>query len=351
MLQIAVSPEPSTHFTALKASPLTTMSETAHGGAKPMLPQIRKGNQEFLEDTAEIFIVTIPTGVSEGNKFMAQTPNGERLLVTCPPGSKGGDKLRIPTPSRDLEDSLTKTFQITAPANVKPQQVLQVLVCGKRIPIKLPANVFPGQVLHLKLPVEQVVENIELSYEDKSSTTKGWTRTIRLTDLKFQWIYQAADAPGTLSWGQSAYCRKLTYMEGNDPRMRTGNLDLVAASEVCSESSLWHLRKTLISYATVADFQTRSWDEKLSWFQGICSELTAPWDSGRIRFVVRRGNLLADSVNAVMSLSRADMRKRWRIEILNEPAIDSGGVMREWYVFCEVDGGVAQELSYFLSIH
>ena len=32
-----------------------------------------------------------------------------------------------------------------------------------------------------------------------------------------------------------------------------------------------------------------------------------------------------------MSLSRADMRKRWRIEFVGEPAIDSGGVTREWF--------------------
>lgn len=46
---------------------------------------------------------------------------------------------------------------------------------------------------------------------------------------------------------------------------------------------------------------------------------------------VRRSQLLLDSVDAVMSLSRDDLRKRWRIEFLGEPAIDAGGVMREWF--------------------
>jgi hypothetical protein len=58
--------------------------------------------------------------------------------------------------------------------------------------------------------------------------------------------------------------------------------------------------------------------------------LTAPWESGRVKIVVRRDHLLSDSVRAVLSLSRADMRKRWRMEFSGEPAIDSGGVMREW---------------------
>lgn len=245
-----------------------------------------------------------------------------------PPGLSQWKPIAHPRPPHEDEDLGTKIFQIKAPPNVRPRQVLQVLVCGKRIPIKLPANVVPGQVLHLKLPVEQVVENIELSYDDQS-TSKGWCRTIRLSDLKFQWVYQA-DTVQKHSVSRAAFCRKLTFMEGNDPRMRTGTLDLVPASEVCSESTLWHHGKTLLSYATVADIQTRSWDEKLTWFQEICAELTAPWDSGRIKMVIRRDQMLADSVRAIMSLSRADMRKRWRIEIFNEPAIDSGGVMREW---------------------
>lgn len=80
----------------------------------------------------------------------------------------------------------------------------------------------------------------------------------------------------------------------------------------------------------MADIQTKSLNEKINWFQEICAELTAPWDSGRIKAVVRREHLLADSVRAIMSLSRADMRKRWRVEFVDEPAIDSGGVMREW---------------------
>lgn len=254
---MALSPEPTTHYTPLKPSPLTTPSDTANGGAKPMTADVRQANQLFLEETAETFIVTIPEGISETQKFIAQTPMGERLLVTCPVGSKGGQKLRIPAPPREEEETATKTFQIKAPENVRSGQILPVLVCGKTIPIKLPANVVPGQILHLKLPVEQVVENIELSYEDQS-TSDGWYRTIRLSDLKFQWIYQASDdqigggddAPSSFAIGQAAFCRKLTFLEGNDPRMRTGMMELVPAPEVCSESTLRHHHRTLVSYAT-----------------------------------------------------------------------------------------------------
>jgi hypothetical protein len=300
---------------------------------------------------------------------IAQTPRGERFLVTCPPNAQGGQRLRIPAPhQRDEETSTnnnntafggggggggadTKIFQIKAPDGVRPNQVLPVLVCGKRIPITLPANVVPGQILNLKLPVEQVVGSIELSYDDKAS--KGWCRTIRMGDLKFQWVhndrtttktntntntneyvdngYDNDNGSSVSLLLQAAYCRKLTFLEGNDPRLRTGTLDFVPATEVVADSELRHHHRTLVSYATVADVQTKSLDEKSTWFQNICSELTAPWESGRIKLVVRRDQLLGDSVRGIMSLSRADMRKRWRVEFFGEPAIDSGGVMREFF--------------------
>jgi hypothetical protein len=41
--------------------------------------------------------------------------------------------------------------------------------------------------------------------------------------------------------------------------------------------------------------------------------------------------MLQDSVDAVMGLSRMDLRKRWRLEFLGEPAIDAGGPTTEWF--------------------
>lgn len=336
VLEIALSPEPETHYTSLKMATLTTTSEIPHGGAKPMTPQMKKANEEFLQETAVTFIVTIPCGVEPGQQFIAQTPQGDRFLVTCPPNTNGGQQLRIHAPPREFDEtstststSNTKIFQIKAPEEgLRPNQVLPVLICGKRILITLPDNVMPGQILNLKLPVEQVVGSIELSYDDKAS--KGWCRTIRITDFKFQWVHQT-DSSNKFSLGQAAFCRQLSFLEGNDPRMRTGTLELLPAQEVVADSELRHHHRTLVSYSTVADVQTKSLEKKITWFQGICGDLTAPWESGRIKIVVRRDQLLSDSVRAVMALSRADMRKRWRIEFYGEPAIDSGGVMREFF--------------------
>jgi len=86
-----------------------------------------------------------------------------------------------------------------------------------------------------------------------------------------------------------------------------------------------------VSYADIAHYQTQPLESKTEWFQQICSGLSPPWDAGRIQIVVRRQHLLADAVKAVMSLRRSDMRRKWRIDFQNEPAIDAGGVTREFF--------------------
>ena len=352
-LQVAVLPEPETHYTSLKMAHLTSVQETASGGARPMTESVRQANQDLLESTADSFLVTVPPSVEPGMQFLAKTPHGQQFLVTCPPNAGPNQPIRIRVPNKEpqpqepsseseenppAEDfhATIKLFQIIAPEGVRPNQVLSVLVCGKRIPVTLPDNVVPGQKLKLKLPVQQVVGSIELSYDQE--TSKGWCRTIRMSDLKFQWVRvdndkdkESKDKEDAWKTTKSALIRKLQFLEGNDTRMRTGTVELVPADQAICESELVHHNRTLVSYATIAHIQQQSLDEKTNWFQTICSDLTAPWETGRIKIVVRRTHLLNDSIQAIMSLGRQDMRKRWRLEFFGEPAIDSGGVMREWF--------------------
>jgi hypothetical protein len=55
---------------------------------------------------------------------------------------------------------------------------------------------------------------------------------------------------------------------------------------------------------------------------------------GHSHFVVkiRRDNILEDSLNALVRNTGAnDMRKPMRVEFVNEPAIDEGGVIKEYF--------------------
>ena len=130
---------------------------------------------------------------------------------------------------------------------------------------------------------------------------------------------------------KSAYVRKLSFLEGNDARMRTGYMDLVPAHEAVVDSKLVVQNRTLLSYGDIVAVQNKSLDEKTEWFQRICTQLTLPWEDGHVKMVVRRKHLLLDSVDAVMSLGRDDLRKRWRMEFLGEPGLDAGGLTKEWF--------------------
>lgn len=376
-LQVAVLPEPKTLFQPLKMAPLTTLEREATGGAKPMEADVRRRNEETAEASADSFLVTVPDGVSEGMQFVAKTPQGRKFLVTCPGGAAARQTIRILANGDEAEDedlafgregggmayrsaasaassaaaAATSTnssstahkfkfFEIVAPPGVQPNQVLPVNVCGKRIPIQLPSSVVPGQTIKLKLPIQEVIDSIELAYED---TLPGWNRTIRMSDLKFQWVKSGSSDKNSdgsnRRWSMSdrsikdvAFVRNLVILEGNDPRLRTGTVDLIPAQDSVTESELVvGNHKTLVSYANVAHIQTQPLEVKTEWFQSICRELSAPWESGRVQLVVRRDRLLGDAINGIMSLSRAELRKRWRIEFLNEPALDAGGVTREFF--------------------
>ena len=54
------------------------------------------------------------------------------------------------------------------------------------------------------------------------------------------------------------------------------------------------------------------------------------WDRGYMRINVRREFILKDSIEAVMGLSRKELRKVWRFEFIGEADIDAGGLAREW---------------------
>jgi E3 ubiquitin-protein ligase NEDD4 len=327
-------------------APITAADGTTGGGAVAMTPEVLKVNEAARESggTAQSFLVTIPSGVYPGMQFTVNV-NGQRFMVTCPNNAGPDMKVRIVPPAQREEPVAapkTQVFEVKVPQGVKPKQPFTLMANGQRVLVTCPPNVVPGQKIRFQLPVQHVIGSIQLSYD---SQTGGWCRTIRVTDLKFQWVRvnktkeeeevsgSNVDVDGMekFDFTKSAYVRKISFLEGNDARMRTGIVELVSANEAVVDSRLVHQGKTLVSYADIANIQGKALEEKTQWFQNICGQLTAMWDSGHIKIVVRRHHLLNDSLEAVMSLGRDDLRKRWRIEFLGEPAIDAGGVTREWF--------------------
>jgi hypothetical protein len=357
-LQITLPPEPVQHNHLLKMAPLTSVDgERTGGGAVLMTPEVRKVNQAASESggTAQTFLVTIPPNIYPGMQFTVNV-NGQRFMVTCPSNAGPNMKVRIVPPTQREEPMAapkTQVFEVSVPEGVRPNQPFTLMANGQRVLVTCPPNVVPGQKIRFQLPVQQVIGSIQLSYEGESG---GWCRTIRVNDLKFQWVRvnkndnssndskkgpedgkrdsaTAVDVDGMerFDFSKSAYVRKINYMEGNDARMRTGSVELVPANEAAVDSRLVFHNRTLLSYADIATVQGKPLEEKTLWFQNICKQLTADWNDGHIKLVIRRHQMLNDSVDSVMSLGREDLRKPWRIEFFGEPAIDAGGVTREWF--------------------
>lgn len=341
-LQITLPAEPITHNQLLKVAPLTCAEEDdAGGGAVKMTPEVLKVNQTATESggVAQTFLVTIPPNIYPGMQFTVNV-EGQRFMVTCPANAGPNMKVRIVPPTQREEPMAapkTQVFEVTVPAGVRPNQPFTLMANGQRVLVTCPTNVAPGQKIRFQLPVQQVIGNIQLSYENESG---GWCRTIRVKDLKFQWVRVQSkkeeqegflDDMEKFDFSKAAYVRKLSYLEGNDARMRTAKVDFLPANEAVVDSRLLHANKTLLSYADIANIQGKGLEEKIAWFQNICKQLMSNWETGHVKIVVRRHSLLQDSVDAVMSLGRDDMRKHWRVEFLGEPAIDAGGVTREWF--------------------
>jgi E3 ubiquitin-protein ligase NEDD4 len=355
-------------------------SAIGNGGAEEMNAEILRINTSGGSGAPKTFLVTIPPNVFPGMHFTV-TAEGQKFKVTCPPNAGPGKKVRIVAPNtgrgQDLKppeepetksDPKMQVYEVIVPQGVRPNQPFTLMANNQRVLVTCPPNVSAGQKIRFQLPVPVAKPkgkiNICLSYKDESGSS-GWERTVRVTDHKFQWIRvseqedddckkkssiddfvtsssrgaRALEDMTSFDFKKAAYVRKIQYLEGNDARMRTGIVSLVPANEAVVHSDYtdkdYHgtnISKKLFDYNDIAQIQCKSMDEKVEWFhESVCEELYTPWEKGHVKIVVRRHSLLEDSVSAIMSLGRNDMRKRWRIEFAGEPGIEAGGLTREWF--------------------
>jgi hypothetical protein len=323
----------------------------------PDSPNVRKINEPGNLGP-DAYMVTIPEGVRGGQQFPV-TIQGQQLMVTCPTHARTGTSVRIvpppaPTnltdgsdrsslapkkPKSESKEEKTQLFEVEVPKGVQPGRPFALLAGGVRVLVTCPVNANPGSRIRFKLPLALTqapkptneAACIKLKY-DKD----GWTRTIRVHDMKFQWVRM--DDAGNVDTNKrfdpekSAYVRKLEFRPGEDPRLRTGVLSLVPATESYVDSKIKDERgNDVVGYAEIAEAQVKDFEGKAQWFQDKCGLLCVEWNEGHMRMNVRRQLLLGDSVDAVMSLSRKDLRKLWRFEFIGEMGIDAGGLAREWF--------------------
>jgi hypothetical protein len=316
----------------------------------------------------QAYNVVVPPNTRPGQTFPASV-NGRIINIQCPPNARPGMTVRIVPPpeligpppgmqsatninrppenapnsnrSSSPRKTVNQTFEVHVPNGVRPNQQFSLIAGGQRVLVKCPPNARPGTKIRFTLPMpvaddNGVQKNIDVSM--KYDTEDGWIRSIRVTDMKFIWIRmdnegEVMTSDGGFDVNTSAYVKQLSFLQGNDNRMRTGKVSIVPASEHAVDSVIKDSKgKEVADYSEIGMVQKQTFDEKVEWMLKTCKALGVPWGEGHMRICVRRDNLLADSVDAVMSLGQEDMKKIWRFEFMGEQGIDAGGLAKEWFL-------------------
>ncbi len=340
-------------------------------------------SQQPQQQTMQAYNVTVPNHARPGQTF-AVSVDGRTIQVQCPPNASPGMivQIRVPAPivnqappgmqnatslnrppdqlqqqqqqqQQPRTRTITQMFEVTVPPGVRPNQPFSLMAAGQRVLVTCPSDARPGSRIRFQLPIQVpdaststdsnkksnndgVMQGVALKYD----TQDGWVRTVNVQDMKFTWIkvdpkgniISSTSKGGKFDVNNSAFVRDLTFLQGNDKRMRTGKLSLLPASEYSVDSDVIENGEKIVACAEISRIQTLKFDAKTTWFLQTCKKLSVPWENGHMRIVVRRETLLDDSIKAVMSLGREDLRKIWRFEFLGEMGIDAGGLAKEWYL-------------------
>lgn len=278
---------------------------------------------------AQQYVVTVPTNVRPGQQFRVMI-NNQEVMVTCPRGVRPGQRVtfQLPHPQERAAQAAPnhQMFEVTVPEGVRSGQPFALIANGQRVMVTCPPNVRPGQKIRFQLPIQlsqQQLESIRVSY-DKD----GWMRCLG-QDLKFHWVFNQADGD------QGAEKHKVTYdidrrafVRQFVPDAPRPTIEYIPAADYAIETSV---KGTNVTYSELNSVAAMPFQQKVDWLKGQFAQLRIPWEEGHIKLKVRRESVLQDSMDAIESIEAGDMRKIFRFEFLGEPALDAGGVAREYF--------------------
>lgn len=324
----------------------------------------------------------VPEGVGPNETFNVRLQaTSLDVLVKCPPNASPGDRVSFRVTPVDLRPAVLtsgeagqrdpvggnvpmseSTLQANEPARLEQRQIrkqrerrrfivtvperaqagpfwCRIDVQGKILQIHFTDADRPGDEIPIYIPPGQMdaTQNnrIEMTYQTNQDR---WVRVIRADNLKYVWTRKKEgriDVRSRFDMHRSAYVRNLVFFAGNDKRMRTGVLELVPAAEASFDSSFVINRgrlRQVFGHSDIVAVQSGTFTQKKLWFSNICqAHLRLDKNLGQVMIKVRREMLLEDSVEAVMSLGRPDLRRAWSFEFLGERGIDAGGLAREWF--------------------
>ena len=172
----------------------------------PDSPNVTRIPNSEGADGRAAYMVAIPQRVRGGQQFPV-TIAGQQLMVTCPPNARPGMSVRIvpPAPPRNLDRPPegpmgrggprrparppdTQMFEVVVPKGVQPGQPFALLAGGVRVLVTCPTNASEGQKIRFNLPLaltrKKTEEASKLAKVKLAYDKDGWTRTIRVSDMK-----------------------------------------------------------------------------------------------------------------------------------------------------------------------
>ena len=283
---------------------------------------------------AQQYVVTVPANVQQGQQFRVVI-NNQEVMVTCPRGVKSGQRVTFQLPTVQAPPPQAapnhQMFEVTVPDGVRAGQPFALIASGQRVMVTCPPNVRPGQKIRFQLPIQlsqQQLETIRVNY-DKD----GWMRCLG-QDLKFHWVYNVSDNSKKevhkipFEIDSTAFVREMVTLPNN-----TIDIRFIPAAEYSIETAV---KGTNVNYTELSAVAQMPFQQKVEWLKNQFTALKVPWEEGHIKLKVRRSHILMDAVDAIESLDAADMKKIFRFEFIGEPALDAGGVAREFYtIICE----------------
>jgi hypothetical protein len=158
-------------------------------------------------------------------------------------------------------------------------------------------------------------QRLRMSAGGQGAQGAGWTRTLGMDNF-VHW----SRPPGANGEHAKAWVRSISA--DHQITWRTAEAGYAVEGMQCPPTF------DVVAHQDVARLP---FSKKLAWFRQETSRLRVPWEQAHKKITVRRRHLLEDSTQQLMKMTPANFRETFRFKFDGEPALDAGGVAREWY--------------------
>ena len=286
------------------------------------------------------YVVIVPNNVRPGQQFRVVI-NQQEVMVTCPRGVHSGQRVTFQLPQQEAANKPpatpnTQMFEVIVPQGVSSGQPFALMANGQKVMVTCPPNVKPGQKIRFQLPM--VLDKDQLDAVKISNDKDGWIRCLG-TDLKYHWYYDKktevhADEEKDTAHRKSDRVTPFD-MEGT-AFVRVINPTGCAMVKACDYGICTSVPGTSVNYQELAKISGGAFEAKVEWLKKKFDEIRIPWEEGHVKIRVHRASVLMDALDAFLSIKLEDMKKIFRFEFIGEPALDAGGIAREFYqIVCE----------------